>query len=188
MPTAPCAPSANNPGPLSRRLRRRCHIDGELLRRRRSQLPEVNLHRRIHFAAASSGRVYRETVVDVGATADPVTLVVGFRLRTVRDNALAHSLFRCESILNTPLFAGFPEFRSCGWPTTRATATAKKCTSGTRAGAPNRTSAKVVATGSRQASGRSGLTSSREDAETKPSHTRSRDLGRNRTRTSGGGR
>lgn len=67
------------------------------------------------------------------------------------DNALAHNLFRCESILNAPLFAGFPEFRSCGWPTTRATATAKKCTSGTRAGAPNRTSATVVATGSRQA-------------------------------------
>ncbi len=133
--------------------------------------------------------MYRETVVDVGATADPVTLVVGFRLRTVRDNVLAHNLFRCESILNTPLFAGFPEFRSCGWPTTRATATAKKCTSGTRAGAPNRTSATVVATGRRQALPVDpGLTSSREDAETKPSHTRSRDLGRNRTRTSGGGR
>jgi hypothetical protein len=40
-------------------------------------------------------------------------LVVEFRLRAVR--GLGHAAFRWESLLNTPLFAGFPGFVSKLW-------------------------------------------------------------------------
>jgi len=39
--------------------------------------------------------------------------VVEFRLRAVR--GFGHTLFRWESLLNTPLFAGFPGFASKLW-------------------------------------------------------------------------
>jgi hypothetical protein len=57
--------------------------------------------------------VYRETVVGRGATEDPCVLVVEFRLRLVRGRA--HAAFRSESLLNTPLFVGFPGFVSKLW-------------------------------------------------------------------------
>jgi hypothetical protein len=57
--------------------------------------------------------VYRETVAGRAATLDPCVLVVEFRLRAVR--GLGHAAFRCESLLNTPLFAGFPGFVSKLW-------------------------------------------------------------------------
>ena len=44
---------------------------------------------------------------------DPCTLVVTFRLRLV--HGPAHALFRTESLLNTPLFVGFPGFTSKLW-------------------------------------------------------------------------
>ncbi len=40
-------------------------------------------------------------------------LVVAFRLRTVR--GWGHAMFRWESLLNTPLFVGFPGFVSKLW-------------------------------------------------------------------------
>ena len=43
----------------------------------------------------------------------PVVLVVAFRLRWVRGRG--HALFRVESVLNTPLFVGFPGFVSKLW-------------------------------------------------------------------------
>ena len=57
--------------------------------------------------------MYRETVVDRDATRDPCVLVVGFRLRAVR--GWGHAVFRGESLLNTPLFAGFPGLVSKLW-------------------------------------------------------------------------
>jgi hypothetical protein len=57
--------------------------------------------------------VYRETVVERGPTADPCVLVVEFRLRAVR--GWGHAVFRWESLLNTPLFVGFPGFVSKLW-------------------------------------------------------------------------
>jgi hypothetical protein len=62
----------------------------------------------------TASKVYRETVVDRPATADPAVLVVGFRLRAVHGQ-LAHALFRFESLFNTPLFVGFPGFVSKLW-------------------------------------------------------------------------
>jgi hypothetical protein len=50
---------------------------------------------------------------DRGATASRCVLVVEFRLRAVRGRG--HVLFRWESLLNTPLFAGFPGLVSKLW-------------------------------------------------------------------------
>jgi hypothetical protein len=85
-----------------------------LLLRRRHHLSRQHLGRRLTFADGTSARVYRETVVDV-VPADPCTLVVEFRLRFVR--GWGHRLFRWESLLNTPLFVGFPGFVSKLWLT-----------------------------------------------------------------------
>ena len=81
----------------------------------RIHLPATNIDRRISFADGSAARVYRETVADVEAVVEPVTLIVGFKLRGVRGNCLAHRLFRLESVLNTLLFAGFRGFVSKLW-------------------------------------------------------------------------
>ena len=84
-----------------------------LLRQRRIHLPTGHVGARLHFSDGTSGRVYRETVIDQGATACPCVLVVAFRLRAVRGRG--HALFRWESLLNTPLFVGFPGFVSKLW-------------------------------------------------------------------------
>jgi hypothetical protein len=84
-----------------------------LLWRRRVHLPAEHVGRQLRFADGTSARVYRETVVGRGATEDPCVLVVEFRLRAVR--GWAHAAFRWESLLNTPLFAGFPGFVSKLW-------------------------------------------------------------------------
>jgi hypothetical protein len=84
-----------------------------LLWRRRVHLPTEHVGRRLRFADGTSARVYRETVVGRGATEDPCVLVVEFRLRAVRGRA--HAAFRLESLLNTPLFVGFPGFVSKLW-------------------------------------------------------------------------
>jgi hypothetical protein len=84
-----------------------------LLWQRRVHLPTEQVGRRLRFADGTSARVYRETVVGRGATAEPCVLVVEFRLRAVR--GWGHAAFRWESLLNTPLFVGFPGFVSKLW-------------------------------------------------------------------------
>ncbi|HYB15502.1 MAG TPA: hypothetical protein VEF71_08525 [Streptosporangiaceae bacterium] len=84
-----------------------------LLLQRRIHLPADQVGRRVRFADDTSARVFRETVVDRDATRDPCALVVEFRLRAVRGRG--HAAFRRESLLNTPLFAGFPGFVSKLW-------------------------------------------------------------------------
>jgi hypothetical protein len=84
-----------------------------LVGRRRMHLPSQRVGMRLRFADGTSARVFRETVVDRGATVDPCVLVVEFRLRAVRGRG--HAAFRRESLLNTPLFAGFPGFVSKLW-------------------------------------------------------------------------
>jgi len=83
-----------------------------LAARRRIHLQHEHLGSCLHFADRTSAPVYRETVVD-RVPADPCVLVVAFRLRAVR--GLGHTLFRWESLLNTPLFVGFPGFVSKLW-------------------------------------------------------------------------
>jgi hypothetical protein len=84
-----------------------------LLGQRRLRLPRGRVGMRLRFTDGTSARVYRETVVDRGPTMDPCVLIVEFRLRAVRGRG--HAAFRLESMLNTPLFAGFPGFVSKLW-------------------------------------------------------------------------
>jgi hypothetical protein len=84
-----------------------------LLWQRQLHLPTGHVGTRPRFADGTSAPVYRETVADRGATGKPCVLVVVFRLCAVR--GFGHTLFRWESLLNTPLFAGFPGFVSKLW-------------------------------------------------------------------------
>ena len=79
----------------------------------RLRLPRDRVGRQLRFADGTSARVYRETVVAGRATTEPCVLFVAFRLRFVR--GWGHALFRAESLLNTPLFVGFPGFISKLW-------------------------------------------------------------------------
>jgi hypothetical protein len=74
--------------------------------------PRDNVGLLLQFADGTSARVYRETVARKAAR-DPCFLAVSFRLRLVRGRG--HAWFRAESILNTPLFVGFPGFVSKLW-------------------------------------------------------------------------
>jgi hypothetical protein len=51
--------------------------------------------------------------LESGPVTDPCVLAVAFRLRLVHGRG--HALFRAESLLNTPLFVGFPGFVSKLW-------------------------------------------------------------------------
>ena len=85
-----------------------------MLARRRVRQPADHVGVVLTFADGSHARVYRETVA-IGPVIEPVALVVGFRLRWVR--GWGHRVFRAESLLNTPLFVGFPGFVSKLWLT-----------------------------------------------------------------------
>ena len=94
-----------------------------LLAERRIHLPKRCVGLQLNFADGTASKVYRETVVDRPAAADPAVLVVGFRLRAVRGQ-LARALFRFESLFNTPLFVGSQDSSpNCGWRTIRTTST-----------------------------------------------------------------
>ena len=84
-----------------------------MLARHQVRLPHGNLGRQIQFANGSSAQVYRETVIPRRTPKEPCFLAVSFRLRHLRGRG--HRLFRMESILNTPLFVGFPGFISKLW-------------------------------------------------------------------------
>lgn len=84
-----------------------------LLARRSLRRPTDHVGLRLRFADGTSARVYRETVVVGRAPAEPCVLFVAFRLRFVR--GWGHTVFRAESLLNTPLFVGFPGFVSKLW-------------------------------------------------------------------------
>lgn len=92
----------------------RCVVSSLLLiGRRQVSQPRGQVGRLVHFADGTSARVYRETAVARTPT-EPCVLLVSFRLRGVA-TARAHALFRAESLLNTPLFVGFPGFVSKLW-------------------------------------------------------------------------
>jgi hypothetical protein len=92
----------------------RCVVaTARLLAARRVHQPRTHVGQWFRFDDGSAARVYRETVVDRPAPSEPAVLVVGFRLRAVRGRG--HDLFRRESVLNTPLFVGFPGFVSKLW-------------------------------------------------------------------------
>ncbi|MGW0040031.1 hypothetical protein [Gordonia sp. NPDC003376] len=94
----------------------RCVITTVLLvLRRRLHQPSTDYGRVVGFSDGTQGRVYRETTVDDAAPTEPVTLIVGFRIRRIGGNRVVHWLFRVESVCNTILFAGFDGFRTKLW-------------------------------------------------------------------------
>ncbi|MEG3616759.1 hypothetical protein [Isoptericola haloaureus] len=92
----------------------RCAVAStSLLVRGRVRQPRSRVGRVVRFADGTQGRVYRETVV-ARVPAEPCFLAVAFRLRWVH-GPRGHAVFRAESLLNTPLFVGFPGFVSKLW-------------------------------------------------------------------------
>lgn len=86
-----------------------------MLARGAIHLPKEHVGMRVRFADGASARVYRETVVDI-APQNRCALVVEFQLwRWAIRGRRTHRLFRWESLLNTPLFVGFPGFVSKLW-------------------------------------------------------------------------
>jgi len=77
--------------------------------------PADHLGMALSFRDGTTSRVFRETVVVDAASADPVLLVIAFRLAFLDDVELLHAGFRHECLIHTPLFAGFPGFRTKLW-------------------------------------------------------------------------
>ncbi|HSP75852.1 MAG TPA: hypothetical protein VLO31_06530 [Cryobacterium sp.] len=102
-----------DPWPTVKYLTRSAARTLSLIARRRLHLPRHNVGRRLPFTDGTEAVVYRETVVDRGPTRRPTVLLVRFTLLRVRGRG--HALFRAESILHTPLFAGFPGYVSKLW-------------------------------------------------------------------------
>jgi hypothetical protein len=59
--------------------------------------------------------IFRETVGTDDVTDPPGVLVVGFRLRLISSNPVAHWLFQRLCILTTPFWSGFRGFRVKLW-------------------------------------------------------------------------
>jgi hypothetical protein len=100
-------------GVAARAIARSVITSAKLLGHRRTHLPKRNVGLRLHFADGTSGRVFRETILDRPRPDEPCILVVEFRLRLLRGRW--HVFFLWECILNTPLFVGFPGFVSKLW-------------------------------------------------------------------------
>jgi hypothetical protein len=107
-------PQSPFPYPIATAAELRCVASTAwLLARDRLHLPLEHLGLQLRFADGTSTRVFRETVADVDRVKAPCILFVEFRLRLVRGRW--HAAFHWESLLNTPLFAGFPGFVSKLW-------------------------------------------------------------------------
>ena len=59
--------------------------------------------------------VFRETRIEGPRRGRPAVLIVEFRLRLLGSRRFLHALFRMGCVINTPLFAGFPGFRTKLW-------------------------------------------------------------------------
>jgi hypothetical protein len=91
---------------------------GETVRlalRGRIRSPKDRVGTRVTFPEGIS-EVYRETRVDERSFRLPAVLVFEFRLRGMGPKRrLLHAMFRTGSVVNTPLFAGFPGFGTKLW-------------------------------------------------------------------------
>jgi hypothetical protein len=85
----------------------------QLLGQRKTHLLKEKVGLELRFGDGTSGRVFRETIVDQPTPEDPCILIVGFRLHLLRGSW--HKVFLWECILNTPLFVGFPGLVSKLW-------------------------------------------------------------------------
>jgi hypothetical protein len=101
------------PAPAAMAVARNVAVAAALIARRRVRQPRENVGRRLCFADGTSSTVYRETVLVRPPAQDPAVLVVGFRLRL--PGGRGHQIFEPTSLVNTPLFIGFPGFVSKLW-------------------------------------------------------------------------
>ena len=69
----------------------------------------------LRFQDGTSPFVFRETARRDASTDDPAVIVIQFRLAFLGSSPALHAAFRRECVLHTPLFAGFPGFRSKLW-------------------------------------------------------------------------
>lgn len=60
-------------------------------------------------------QVFRETVSQKEYSKQEITLTIGFRLKVIDQNPLFHYLFQRLSLFNTPLWVGFPGFKTKFW-------------------------------------------------------------------------
>jgi hypothetical protein len=82
---------------------------------RRVGSPKQLMGVRLPFKDGIAPVVFRETALRAARTDDPAVLVIQFRLTFLGANPWLHAAFRHECVLHTPLFAGFPGFRSKLW-------------------------------------------------------------------------
>ena len=102
------------PFPAAVRALARCAlVSTRLMALGRVHHPRDAVGTRLRFSGGTTSWVYRETVIDRPPATAPCVLVVEFRLRGVHGRA--HALFRAESWLNGPLFAGFPGLLTKWW-------------------------------------------------------------------------
>jgi len=59
--------------------------------------------------------VFRETISDKEYGEKEVTLIIGFRLRLIGNSSLFHWLFQHLCVLDTPIWVGFPGFKTKFW-------------------------------------------------------------------------
>jgi hypothetical protein len=83
--------------------------------------PSEHVGARLAFADGTTSTVFRETRAVDAAMDEPAVLVIRFRLALLDDLASLHLGFRHECALHTPLFAGYPGFRSKLWLDDRET-------------------------------------------------------------------
>lgn len=81
----------------------------------RLRRPRNHLGTTLSFRDGTASRVFRETVAVGAPTDDPVLLVIAFRLVVLGRVPALHAVFRHECLIHTPLFAGFPGFRTKLW-------------------------------------------------------------------------
>ena len=69
----------------------------------------------LKISQAGSYSVFRDTYCDAEGTKDEVVLVVGFRLKLLRNSLIGHWLFQRVCIFTTPFWSGFRGFRIKLW-------------------------------------------------------------------------
>ena len=93
-----------------------CAVEwARLARGGRLRSPREHIGAALAFADGSRSVIFRETARVDPPAAEPVLLVIAFRLAMLGSVRPLHAAFRRECVLHVPLFAGFPGFRSKLW-------------------------------------------------------------------------
>lgn len=108
-------------GAVTAAVFRSAFVTARLLARGRLAMPRDLVGTRLALADGTRSVVFRETAAPHPRPPGTVVLVVRFRLRWIGDARWAHAVFRRTCLVNTPLFAGFPGFRTKLWLTDPAT-------------------------------------------------------------------